>query len=142
VGSSGVPSAAPSGRVERRVGWELALLPPLLLVWANLHGGFLVGLGIFGLYGAALAARALVPLLRTAWLAVASAPIGVREIACVGAFVVAGILAPLVNPYEIELYTYLGETLDMHDAITEWYPVPLLSTAYLRFKLLVLAVVI
>jgi len=51
------------------------------------------------------------------------------------------VAAPLVNPYGVELYTYLAATLDMHDEISEWYPVELLSTHFLRFKLLVVATV-
>ena len=44
--------AAASGRV--RLLWAI---PPVVLVWANLHGGFLVGVGMLGLYGAAVLAR-------------------------------------------------------------------------------------
>lgn len=141
-----------------RVGWELAVLPPLLLVWANLHGGFLVGLGIFGLFGGAVAVRAWLPLLRANTsersdaatppatrdaptpTATSDAPtIATKDVVMVGAIVVLAVLAPLVNPYGVELYTYLGATLDMHDEISEWHPVTLFSTAFLRFKLLVLA---
>jgi hypothetical protein len=135
--------ASPDGpEPGTRVGWELAVLPPLLLVWANLHGGFLVGLGIFGLFGGVVALRAWLPLLRArlgASEAVVPAAPGTRDVLIVGGIVLLAVLAPVVNPYGIELYTYLGATLDMHDEITEWYPVTLLSTAFLRYKLLVAA---
>jgi hypothetical protein len=133
-----------SGSPKRsRIGWELAVLPPLLLVWANLHGGFLVGLGIFGLFGGVVALRAWLPRLLSRSAETVGAErtdtIGTRDVVMVGGIVVLAILAPLVNPYGVELYTYLGATLDMHDEITEWYPVTLLSTAFFRFKLLVAA---
>ena len=130
----------PDGPRRSSVGWELALLPPLLLVWANLHGGFLVGLGIFGLYSGVVVLRAWSPrLFPSSAVATRTGAPDARDAGIVLAIVFLGALAPLVNPYGIELYTYLGATLDMHDQITEWYPVELLSTAFLRFKLLVVA---
>jgi hypothetical protein len=36
------PSAPP--------GWRLRALPPLMLIWANVHGGFLVGLVLLGIF--------------------------------------------------------------------------------------------
>jgi hypothetical protein len=39
-----------AGRLSRRWLW---LLPPVVVLWANLHGGFLVGLLLIGVYGAA-----------------------------------------------------------------------------------------
>lgn len=113
---------------------ELAVLPVILGVWANLHGGFLVGLGLLGCYGAATIGEGLVAALRRRQLACAP-----RALAALAAICLLGVLAPLVNPYGLELYLYLGATLDMHDQISEWYPVELLSTHFLRFKLLAVA---
>ncbi len=113
---------------------ELAVLPLLLGVWANLHGGFLVGLGLLGCYGAATIGEGLVAALRRR--ALACTP---RALAVLAGVCVLGALAPLVNPYGLELYLYLGATLDMHDQISEWYPVELFSSHFLRFKLLVVA---
>lgn len=128
----------PGEEAGRRVGWELAVVPILLLVWANLHGGFLVGLGIFGLYAAAAA-------LRARWLgretgrSEEGAALGRADAVRVAVLVVLAIAAPLANPYGTELYTYLGATLGMHGEISEWRPVGLLSGEFLRFKVLVAA---
>ena len=113
---------------------ELAALPPMMLAWANLHGGFLVGLGLLGVYCATRIGSAMVQRLRgiTADLE----PQQMVAVACVGVLSVA---VPIVNPYGIHLYTYLAETLDMHGEITEWYPVELFTTDFLRFKFLCLA---
>jgi len=126
------------GRAEARrasggptYGWELAGVPFLVLVWANLHGGFLVGLGMFGLYLVATAASVVVS--RRA----EEAP-WARDVAVLALAGLAGVAAPLVNPYGVELYTYLARTLDMHGEISESYPVDLLSDHFLRFKVLVL----
>ena len=39
-----------------RVAW-LALAPPLMAAWANLHGGFVAGLGVLGVWVVADALR-------------------------------------------------------------------------------------
>lgn len=123
--------AGPKGR-GARIGWELWVLPSVLLLWANLHGGFLVGVGLLGLYVAALAWRAWRG--RAAGEAEAVRP---GEVALPAALAAAGVLAPLVNPYGLSLYVYLGRTLGLHDVISEWRPVGLVDGSFLRFKLLV-----
>jgi hypothetical protein len=126
------------GSAARAVGWELCVLPPLLLLWANLHGGFVVGVGLLALFAAVIAQRAVIGSAGSA----RDARLDRRALGTAGAvasLALLGALAPLVNPYGLELFSYLGRTLGMHDEITEWYPVPLLSTEFLRFKLMVLA---
>lgn len=113
---------------------QLAAMPPMMLVWANLHGGFLVGLGLLGVYCATRIGGAL--LQRVRGVTAALDPQQMLALACVGLLALA---APLVNPYGVHLYTYLADTLDMHGEITEWYPVTLLSTEFLRFKIVCLA---
>ncbi len=107
------------------------LIVPLLLVWANLHGGFLVGVGILGGWAG-------VAILRLYWIQ------GPRwnVAAMLAAIAVAGALAPLVNPYGTELYTYLWRTLGMHEEISEWQPVTLGDANFLRYQVLVVATVL
>lgn len=110
---------------------ELAVLPLLLLVWANLHGGFLVGLGLFGMYVGVTLADSLLALARQQ-----SPLLSVRRMVALATTGLLAVAAPLVNPYGVELYVYLAQTLDMHGEISEWHPVALLSGEFLRFKLL------
>jgi hypothetical protein len=112
------------------VGWELGCLPPLLALWANLHGGFLVGVGLVGLHAVAVVLR----LFRR----MPGAPM-LRDATIVAGLAALGAAAPLCNPYGVELYQYLAGTLHLHDGVSEWDPVPLLGPAFLRFKLLALA---
>jgi len=119
---------------KRTLVWQLLVLPAVMLFWANVHGGYLVGLGLLGCYaGATLVQSALER------FSMRTAAIAPRQLAALLALALVSLLAPLVNPYGIELYVYLATTLDMHDQISEWFPVGLLTTEFLRFKLLVVA---
>jgi hypothetical protein len=80
----------------------LWLLVPLQVFWCNLHGGFLAGLGLIGLYavGEAWSRRPFRPYLRVLLL--------------------AG-LATLVNPYGWEYWRYLWIAISLpRPEITEW----------------------
>lgn len=118
---------------EGTTGWEIWCVPPLVLVWANAHGGFLVGVGLMGLFTAAAGWH----VLRTRH-GVARA----RTLAALGGAGLTTLAAPVVNPYGVELYSYLARTLGDHGAITEWRPVPLLDASFPRFKGLVAVVVV
>jgi hypothetical protein len=102
---------------QGRSAWLVAILPPTMLLWANLHGGFLAGLGLLALYvfGACFERRSVVPLL-------------LAGCGCLG--------ATLLNPYGMEYWCYLIPAVSMHRPnIAEWAPVPL-SPRYWQFWLL------
>ena len=89
----------------------LLLLPPLFAVWANLHGGWLVGGGIFALWAAvtALAGHRR----HAVWCTVVG---------------VASLASTLLNPYGVELLTMLRDTVGIERAdIVEWQPVYVLG---------------
>jgi hypothetical protein len=90
-----------NARLNQR--WRgLWLLVPLQALWCNLHGGFLSGLGLIGLYalGEALSRRPFWPYLRVMLL--------------------SG-LVTLVNPYGWEYWHYLWAAISMpRPEITEW----------------------
>ncbi len=74
------------------------VLVPLMTLWANLHGGFLIGFALIGLTA--------VGMLFDYWAGVLEQPETLRPRLRVLAFVLFGcILAGLVNPYGIKLYT-------------------------------------
>lgn len=80
----------------------LWLLACLQVLWCNLHGGFVAGLGLIGLYalGEALCRRPFKPYLGVLGLAV---------------------LATLVNPYGLTYWEYILRALTMpRTEITEW----------------------
>jgi hypothetical protein len=81
-------------------------LPPMMIVWANLHGGWLVGIGILGLW---TAFRVIAPIgpSRAIW-------------ALAGLAALAG---TLVNPHGIEIWQFLWATVGLGRAdISEWQP--------------------
>jgi hypothetical protein len=102
---------------HRRPLW---LVPPLMAAWANLHGGWMVGLGTFGLWSAW-------ELIRDArWTARA------QTVLILG----LSVLATLVNPYGWGLWRFLWETVGVGRAdIGEWSPITSISPGVLTLWL-------
>jgi hypothetical protein len=103
--------------------WPLLLIPAAAALWANLHGGFVAGIGLVVLYAVGYAPRRQMP--------------GLLPGVCV-----AAALATLANPYGVRYWHYLYDALSMpRPFVTEWDPVPLDLTSRWAFKgLSVLAV--
>ncbi len=101
---------------------RLWLLPLLMALWVNLHGGFLAGLGVLGL---ALGLRALQalqqgPAMRLSAMARATCPLMLCLAGCFA--------ATLANPIGWRLWPYLGTelTCDVNRRfIDEWQPLSL-----------------
>lgn len=99
----------------RKTKW-IFVLPLLFLLWANFHGAFVLGLGIFGL----------TVIIET----IQSRKIDVKEMSIFG----LSILVTLLNPYGIDLWyeTFLIITdSNLRLTIAEWLPV----VFYVKFSL-------
>jgi len=119
-----------AGRGHQRWLW---LAPPLVAVWANLHGGFVAGLGVMLVW-------LVVSLMTTRETRDAPGRGRGRGRAAVAivAPVAVAIGATLVNPYGVELSRFLARTLGPRPEIAEWQAVPLASAegvAYLAVLL-------
>jgi len=104
----------------------LFLFPVITVIWANLHGGFLAGLGILGLYG-------------VGELLNRNNPVKYFLTAIVSGAVT------LINPYGIEYWKYLTEAVSISRTfITEWQPLSFSSSwlFLLGFKLFLLMTII
>jgi len=105
--------------------WPAGVLPVITLLATNLHGGFVVGLGVIFIYTAAgVMARDRVALM--VFVAVACAAV------------------TLVNPYGLDFWRYLIPAL-LHPRlrITEWRPLPPLAwDDFLGFRLLFVLTVV
>ena len=109
-------------------GWILAFTAAGFALWANAHGGFIVGLGIVALFAAAArwpgAADDGPPLrLRLQMLAVAA-------------------IAACLTPYGPSLFTYIVAELYAPHPLTEWQPVHIGDPAHVPFLLLLAAIVV
>jgi hypothetical protein len=94
--------------------WPLLWLP-VYLVWLNMHGGFVVGAGLFALYTLERFARALHGS-SSASLAFA----GTWHLFLAGA---AMVVLPLINPYGWDYIPYLWNALFMERPyVAEWAP--------------------
>ncbi len=92
--------------------------PPILILWANLHGGFLAGLGLLCLW----AALHLI-VYRHAWGHIIPPTL-------------VTIAATLVNPYGMDLLTFLLRTATVpRPEILDWQPLKLISIYGLMYLL-------
>jgi hypothetical protein len=105
--------------------WPVFALPPMLLVWSNVHGGFAAGLGTIGVYTVfALATRRHFKLMLLVALICAA--------------------ATLVNIYGLKFWAYLVPALlNPRPQIAEWQPLPIFENdVFLSFRILFVLVVI
>jgi hypothetical protein len=110
----------------------LLAVPAIFVLWANLHGGWIVGLGALGIW--------------LAWNFVRPDAHGVPRpwLAAIGA---AALLATLANPYGVKLWDFLRETVGISRQIVDWQPMwnlpfilytPWLTTTFLAAGALLL----
>ena len=108
---------------EMRAGrhWSAFVIAPLMLVWANVHGGFVVGLIAIVVYAALMRTRTILVTL------------------------LAAVAVTCVNPYGLHYWTYLVPAwLHPRADITEWSSMPIWSSdPYFGFRILfVIAIVV
>jgi hypothetical protein len=114
-------------------GWAVAVVPPLMVVWANLHGGFLAGPVI---------------VLTAAIGHAVSGPLDESRRRNLVRFALVFLLAcaaPLVNPYGLGLYRHVGHLLvtsGVTDLIDEYQPIPFGKANGRVMELIVLALVL
>lgn len=90
---------------------EIWILPPLMALWVNLHGGFLAGLGVIGIY--ALLDIAHQRKTAGAWTSKKF------QLPLVG--LLTG-LATLINPFGYDLHLMLWDHLATEQFVVEWQP--------------------
>lgn len=94
----------------------LAVLPPVFVAWVNLHGGFLVGLGLIGLSGC-LVGLALIAPRRSV------APASGRLLGALVVTFTACVVATFLHPDGLELWRFLAVSITGPPTfVTEWYP--------------------
>jgi len=107
-----------------RVVW---VLPPLLLVWANLHAGFVYGVGLVLLVAVTVAV----------WRRVQPGAEPLARLRPLLLAVVVGVVATLINPAGVHLYPYILSTFTnptLTSGITEWMSPDFHETALRLFE--------
>ncbi len=103
----------------------LWLLPPIMIIWCNSHGGFLIG---WGQYTIILVWQSLVyvlkdrkagPLLKTLFF-----------------WYLLTTLACFITPYGYKLHLFLYHSLSKPRPIGEWNPISIWDTSFMRLKIL------
>jgi hypothetical protein len=117
----------------RRGGRAIWLLVPMFLLWANLHAGFAVGLGI-------LVAAVAAGLVDARWRRQLDPVQRRRLVFAAGVLLLCAVVA-LVNPNGLDLYRYalLGSTPAAHQLIQEWQPPDFTTLAMAPLALLIVA---
>jgi hypothetical protein len=100
---------------HERGGWSVAVVPPLMVAWANVHGGFLAGPLIVLTSGVGHAVSGRLDASRR------------RNLARFAAAFVLSCVATLANPYGVGLYRHVAGLLvssGVTDLIDEYQPIP------------------
>ena len=108
----------------------LWVLPLIMIIWVNSHGGFIIGAGILPI---------------VAILEYMSCHIKRRDKSHIRSMFIWTCITEasmLINPYGINLLVFIYKTLSLPRSITEWEPVSLLDLSYLRFKIFSLCVIL
>jgi hypothetical protein len=123
---------------ERRQLAYLLFIPTILLLWVNMHGGFLLGLGILGIYE-------LGNFIDLAWSRLKSkTPIEKTQkwlLFSLGGALLVSLLVCLINPYGYHILAYPFQTLtsnSMQQLIVEWFSPDFHQIAMLPFAIILL----
>jgi hypothetical protein len=121
---------------RRNKGWALWAWLPLYLIWLNLHGGFLVGVGLLAVY--------IGQQFFLTFLAEKNFLNSLRAVKRQIWFLLATCLLTLGNPYGIDYIPYIWNavTLDRTPFIPEWRPLWEISWTELSEWLLSLGIVL
>lgn len=107
----------------------LYLAALFIVPWVNLHGGFVAGIAALGLFAF--------------WTAVHGWWNGRATRSVISYILVPFILSLLfllLNPYGLDLLSFLARDLLLDRPITEWEMIPLLDLSFIEFKLALVAV--
>ncbi len=128
-------------RWRQRGGRGVWILPVLMVLWANGHGGFIMGWIWWGVYWVAAVGRWLLARWRKAQEAAKAAWRRLLTLTAVGG---ALVVAVAFNPYGLEMYAYPWKTLQIHvlHQIAEWQPPNFLQPETWPFLTLLIALLV
>ncbi len=124
---------------DRKVKWLIAM-PLIMVLWVNLHGGFIIGIGIIGIY---LAGNLLTLLAGTKKGEVKRKESWSPSFSLFGTVILCT-LAALINPNSYKILIYPFQTISdpaMQELIVEWFSPDFHNLIWLPFGLLVLSLI-
>ncbi len=110
-------------RYQERGKTTLYWMAPITVLWVNLHGGFITGLGAMGLF--------LLGNVSTRGSNGRESSLTIKRTLIP---VALSLLSLVLNPYGLELLEFLGKDLLLNRPITEWGPIPLWDLSFIEFK--------
>lgn len=124
----------------------LYFLPPLIYLWSNLHGGFMIAFLILGLWVAVHSTGKILQRYKTPYIdyqKLATIP----QIKSVIIITIISLLSTLFTPYGIGLYSFLSDYTNTHylTSIVEWLPLhyyPIMYNQIFYSCLIISAVII
>jgi hypothetical protein len=119
--------------------WPAFILPVIMLIWANVHGGFVAGLCTIGVYTVFA-----IPGFPGGSLVVEARRVALSRFYLMLLVSLACLAVTVINPYGFKFWTYLiPALLNKRPEITEWKPLPVFGTdVFVAFRLLFVLVVI
>jgi hypothetical protein len=114
--------------LERKINL-LWMLPLIMIIWVNSHGGFLIGAGTLPV----------IVILEFIDCLVKKRGHGHVKTLIFWLFVTESTL--LLNPYGVRLLTFLYNTVTLDRSITEWESVSLFDLSFMRLKIFSLAII-
>lgn len=107
----------------------LFILPLTMVFWVNLHGGFVAGIGMLGIF---LAAEILSKLFNL------QNSLEIKKLKKIAVIFIITIFATLINPYFFKLWLFLSTALTQNRPyIWEWLP-PALNWIYVDYLILLI----
>ena len=123
-------------RVKKRF-WTLAALPVLIVLWVNLHGGYIIGLALIGIYVIAETIHIIIGFFR-------KDIISLRIVVSLIITFISCVVASLLNPNYHEILSYPFKTIispSMMQFIQEWFTPDFHQLEWIPLAILILALI-
>ena len=119
--------------------WPAFILPVIMLLWANIHGGFVAGVCTTGVYTVFAA-----PFFPGVAMATEARRLALSRFYLMLLVMLASLAVTVINPYGLNFWAYLiPALLNKRPEIIEWQPLPIFGTdVFVAFRLLFVLVVI
>jgi len=123
--------------------WPAVSVVGLMLIWVNVHGGFVAGVGTIAIYTCVAAMRNFLPRMTQTARRGGGEQIRSAKMKVMVAVALGSLLVTCLNPYGVKFWSYIvPAVLAKRPLIAEWQPLPLFaSDVFMPFRILFLLVI-